>query len=68
MHEAVNMGEGSDLSQGPLKFGGLEVEQQDGHLICHQRRYLDQNVATIHLPPGTVVSKTLVKKAAGTVA
>lgn len=31
----VNMGKGSDHSEGPLKFGGLGVEQVHDHLVCH---------------------------------
>lgn len=67
MNLAVKMGAGSDLSEGPLKFYGIEVELQDKHLLCHQRQYLRQKVSSALLPAGTEIEKTMVRRGAGIV-
>lgn len=64
---------GADLSDGNLKFGGLEVQKVYENLTCHQLQYLAQRVATSKLPSvadrpvGTTMNKTAVKRAAGTI-
>lgn len=62
MHDALKMDESSNLCDGLLEFGGLEVKAKEHYLVCHQRQYLSQNVSSACPPSFTEIRKTIVKK------